>query len=107
MRGLTSNSYRGKIHAMESKTPNLDTDYFGPFFAVPHLLPMLAELSAPFALVAEEMLRQLPPTPERTAGMRKLLEAKDCFVRGKLLAMRLQRQQVEAVQQNPNTENQK
>jgi hypothetical protein len=30
------------------------------------------------------MLQTLPPGPELTAGLRKLLEAKDCFVRAKL-----------------------
>jgi hypothetical protein len=30
---------------------------------------------------AHEMARALPDSPELTAGLRKLLEAKDCFVR--------------------------
>ena len=30
---------------------------------------------------AHEMVRQLPDGPELTTGLRKLLEAKDCFVR--------------------------
>lgn len=28
-----------------------------------------------------ELMRKVPPSAEKTAGMRKLLEAKDCFVR--------------------------
>jgi hypothetical protein len=33
---------------------------------------------------ATEMAKRLPQNPELTAGLRKLLEAKDCFVRAKL-----------------------
>jgi hypothetical protein len=33
---------------------------------------------------AEYMIEQLPDGPELTAGLRKLLEAKDCFVRAAL-----------------------
>lgn len=32
--------------------------------------------------LATDFLRDLPDSPELTAGLRKLLEAKDCFVRG-------------------------
>lgn len=38
--------------------------------------------SAKFSDLAEELIRTLPDGPELTAGLRKLLEAKDCFVRG-------------------------
>jgi hypothetical protein len=31
--------------------------------------------------LAEDAIRSLPDGPELTAGLRKLLEAKDCFVR--------------------------
>lgn len=33
---------------------------------------------------AQQMLDELPDGPELTAGLRKLLEAKDCFVRALL-----------------------
>jgi hypothetical protein len=34
--------------------------------------------------LAEAMIRDLPDGPELSAGLRKLLEAKDCFVRAAL-----------------------
>jgi len=36
--------------------------------------------------LAELMILELPDGPELTAGLRKLLEAKDCFVRAALAA---------------------
>ena len=44
----------------------------------------LRTLSAGFAQHAEELLIELDDSPELTAGLRKLLEAKDCFVRAAL-----------------------
>lgn len=38
--------------------------------------------------LAEVMIRTLPDGPELTVGLRKLLEAKDCFVRAALDAGR-------------------
>lgn len=54
------------------------------YFAFEHLPPHLQAVSQPIGELAEEMLNTLPPNAERTAGLRKLLEAKDCFVRAKL-----------------------
>ena len=45
-----------------------------------HLPPHLAEVSKPFCDLANDMASNLEG-PEVTAGLRKLLEAKDCFVR--------------------------
>lgn len=39
------------------------------------------DLSARCADLAGHVLAELPDSPELTAGLRKLLEAKDCFVR--------------------------
>jgi hypothetical protein len=39
------------------------------------------DISASCADLAEHMLSELLDGPELTAGLRKLLEAKDCFVR--------------------------
>lgn len=50
-------------------------------FAFDHLPPHLRAVSQPCSLLAEAMVRALPDGPELTAGLRKLLEAKDCFVR--------------------------
>ena len=51
------------------------------FFAYAHLPPHLQAVSKPFALLAQEMDLRLPNGPEKSTGLRKLLEAKDCMVR--------------------------
>ena len=38
-------------------------------------------ISSECAQLADTMIGELPDGPELTAGLRKLLEAKDCFVR--------------------------
>jgi hypothetical protein len=54
------------------------------FFAYDHLPDHLREVSAPFGVLASLIVEKLPRNPERTAALRKLLEAKDCAVRGRL-----------------------
>lgn len=54
------------------------------FFDYEHLPARLQEISGPCHDLAEVMIRNLPDGPELTAGLRKLLEAKDCFVRAAL-----------------------
>lgn len=54
------------------------------FFAYAHLPPHLQEISKPFGELAQQIVDTLPANAERTAGLRKLLEAKDCIVRAKL-----------------------
>ena len=54
------------------------------FFAYAHLPEHLQVISRPFGELAELMVTTLPRNPERTAGLRKLLEAKDCAVRAQL-----------------------
>ena len=54
------------------------------FFAYAHLPPHLQEVSKPFSDLAGKMVADLPRNPERRAGLRKLLEAKDCAVRALL-----------------------
>jgi hypothetical protein len=56
------------------------------FFAYDHLPEPLQTISAYSAHLAEAMIRELPDGPELTTGLRKLLEAKDCFVRAALPA---------------------
>lgn len=53
------------------------------FFAYEHLPEKLQLVSKPFAVLADGMMF-LPASAERSAGLRKLLEAKDCFVRASL-----------------------
>ena len=54
------------------------------FFAYAHLPERLQAVSAPFGLLAEQIVRDLPRNPERTVALRKLLEAKDAAVRASL-----------------------
>lgn len=51
------------------------------YFRYKHLPPQLQEVSKPIHDLAQQMEQTLPDGPEKSAGMRKLLEAKDCFVR--------------------------
>jgi hypothetical protein len=54
------------------------------YFAYEHLPPRLQEVSKPLCELAQAMNAQLPDGAEKSAGLRKLLEAKDCFVRSSL-----------------------
>ncbi|MBP5058487.1 hypothetical protein HUS95_34870 [Pseudomonas chlororaphis] len=54
------------------------------YFEYAHLPPHLQEVSKPIGDLAHQMNDQLPDGPEKSAGLRKLLEAKDCLVRAKL-----------------------
>lgn len=54
------------------------------FFEFKHLPEHLREVSRPFCDLAFEMARTLPKGAETSAGLRKLLEAKDCAVRARV-----------------------
>lgn len=54
------------------------------FFSYEHLPQKLQEVCKPIVELAKKMEEELPDGPEKSAGMRKLLEAKDCFVRSML-----------------------
>lgn len=54
------------------------------YFEYEHLPERLQEISKPMAELAKWMEEKLPDSAEKSAGMRKLLEAKDCFVRAHL-----------------------
>lgn len=54
------------------------------FFAYDHLPPHLQPVSSAVSDLATTMVNALPDGPELSAGLRKLLEAKDCFVRAAL-----------------------
>lgn len=51
------------------------------YFAWAHLPAHLQVISAPIGLIALDMVRELADSPELVAGLRKLLEGKDCLVR--------------------------
>lgn len=54
------------------------------FFKFDHLPPHLQAVSKPFHDLAHELVKGAT-NQETTVGLRKLLEAKDCFVRALLV----------------------
>jgi hypothetical protein len=54
------------------------------YFKYDHLPKNLQEVSKAVGDLAFTMELDLPDGPEKSAGLRKLLEAKDCFVRARL-----------------------
>ncbi len=54
------------------------------YFAYSHLPEKLQAVSRPIGELAAQMDATLLDSPEKTAGLRKLLESKDCFVRAML-----------------------
>lgn len=55
------------------------------FFTWEHLPARLQEVSRPFGELAHTLVSSLPRSAERSSGLRKLLEAKDCMVRASLM----------------------
>lgn len=67
---------------------HISTRHFEPLFRFGHLREGdLREVSEHCANLAGTMISMLPDGPEFTAGLRKLLEAKDCFVRTAVLEL--------------------
>lgn len=60
---------------------NESPDHILQFFAYGHLPQPLANVSAMFAMLADNIVNTLPRNPERDVALRKLLEAKDAAVR--------------------------
>ncbi|MBF8193271.1 hypothetical protein ITP53_47915 [Nonomuraea sp. K274] len=60
------------------------TNQIARYFDYEHLPAHLQAISKPCHDLAEQMIAALPDGPELTTGLRKLLEAKDCFVRAAL-----------------------
>lgn len=54
------------------------------YFEYAHLPETLQEVSKPIGELAKRMDETLPDCAEKSAGLRKLLEAKDCLVRARL-----------------------
>ncbi len=54
------------------------------YFDYEHLPEHLKAISKPIAELAKQMDTLLADSPEKSAGLRKLLEAKDCLVRAAL-----------------------
>lgn len=53
-------------------------------FEFAHLPSHLQQVSRPIGEMARRFDADLPDSAEKSAGLRKLLEAKDCLVRAKL-----------------------
>ena len=69
---------------MNTQNRHPSTAHFAPLFEFEHLRTPLREVSKLCHDLAQQMVDQLPDGPELSAGLRKLLEAKDCFVRAAL-----------------------
>ena len=54
------------------------------YFEFAHLPEHLQKVSRPIGELAAQMDAALPDCAEKSAGLRKLLEAKDCLVRANL-----------------------
>lgn len=66
------------------KSPSKMSNPILKHFNYAHLPPHLQEVSRPIGELATQLDQLLPEGPEKSAGLRKLLEAKDCFVRAQL-----------------------
>lgn len=66
---------------MDTSDRHPSTTAITQHFAFEHLSPHLRGVSQLCHDLAEHMVDALPDSPELTVGLRKLLEAKDCFVR--------------------------
>jgi hypothetical protein len=61
-------------------------DYLLQFFEYKHLPIRLQEISKPFCDLARQLVDELvPANSEQHMALRKLLEAKDCAVRARLM----------------------
>jgi hypothetical protein len=62
------------------------------YFEYEHLtMPLPKAISADIAKLAQDIDGALLDCPEKSAGMRKLLEAKDCFVRAAVTETKIAR----------------
>ena len=62
----------------------MNKEHILQFFEYKHLPEHLQKVSAPFGVMAAEIVDTIPRNPERTVALRKLLEAKDAAVRAVL-----------------------
>ncbi len=56
------------------------------YFEYDHLPEQYWDVSEAFSDLAHKMQIRLPDGAEKSAGLRKLLEAKDCFVRAAIIS---------------------
>jgi len=72
------------VNEKEDKMKDQVANPIMKYFAYEHLPEKLQAVSKPIGDLAKEMNDTLPPSAEKSAGLRKLLEAKDCLVRANL-----------------------
>ena len=70
------------VEVLQRRHPSVQQ--IGQYFKYDHLPPHLRIISEEVCLLAIAMLAEITDGPELTVGLRKLLEAKDCFVRAAL-----------------------
>lgn len=83
---MESKENPGPFHPapIEFSAAEIGQDPLLRFFHYAHLPPALRPVSEAACTLARAMVDTVPRNAERTAGLRKLLEAKDCFVRANL-----------------------
>jgi hypothetical protein len=69
---------------MAATTETVSKNPIMKYFAYEHLPTHLQVVSKPIGELAKQMDEMLPDGSEKSAGLRKLLEAKDCLVRANL-----------------------
>ena len=84
IRQIVDNLNKSGIAHLPPETELSMPDPIMKYFAYDHLPEHLQAVSKPFCDVATWMSESLPDGPEKSAGLRKLLEAKDCAVRAAL-----------------------
>lgn len=75
---------RNKDFFSMSVSTTIPTSPIVKYFKYEHLPVKLHFVSRPLLELAEEMDKTLLAGPEKSAGLRKLLEAKDCLIRAAL-----------------------
>lgn len=68
----------------ETKAATISANPIMRYFEYEHLPEKLRQISQQFSQIAWYTIEVVPPSAERTAGLRKILEAKDCIVRAGL-----------------------
>lgn len=69
---------------MDATGRHPSTQHLTQYFGYGHLPAHLQPVSQAVHDIAQDIIDLVPDGPELTAGLRKLLEAKDCFVRAAL-----------------------
>ena len=77
------------MSAVDAGHRHPSTQQVARWFGYDHLTGSARNVSADCAGLASEILLEIPEdSTELTAGLRKLLEAKDCFVRAAIASQR-------------------